>query len=135
MKGRITRRADLCLVAGILLLSLLLWLGFRLLSPVGRVAIVTCDGMEVICLPLDRDAEQIVTTTYGTHTIRIRNGKVSVTEAPCPDLICVHHAPISQVGESIVCLPCHLVVQVSDERTVLVPDGVQLTGKEREREP
>ena len=38
-------------------------------------------------------------------------------EADCPDLICVHHKPISRQGESIVCLPHKVIVEVTGEES------------------
>ena len=35
-----------------------------------------------------------------------------MTDADCPDKICVNHATISDVGESIVCLPHRVVVEI-----------------------
>ena len=41
-------------------------------------------------------------------------------EANCRDLICVHHKAISGNGESIVCMPNRIVVEVvSDEESQL----------------
>lgn len=42
----------------------------------------------------------------------IENGSASVTEATCPDLLCVHQRAISQTGENIVCLPNKVVVRI-----------------------
>ena len=36
-------------------------------------------------------------------------------EADCPDQICVRHKAISKSGESIVCLPHKVVVEISSE--------------------
>lgn len=47
-----------------------------------------------------------------TNRIVINNGKVAMEWADCPDQICVHHIPISKNGESIICLPNHVVVSV-----------------------
>lgn len=53
------------------------------------------------------------------NTLLIRNGKADMTEADCPDQICVKHEPISLAGETIICLPNRVVVTiVSDENTM-----------------
>ena len=46
------------------------------------------------------------------NVVTISGGKVSVSEASCKNQVCVHHAGISQGGESIVCLPNRLVVRI-----------------------
>ena len=48
----------------------------------------------------------------GFNTVRIENGRVSVTAASCPDKICVRSRAIRYHGETVVCLPHGLVVTV-----------------------
>lgn len=48
----------------------------------------------------------------GYNIVEIRDGQVSVTEASCPDQICVRHGPTDQTADPIVCLPNKLVVRV-----------------------
>ena len=48
----------------------------------------------------------------GYNIVEVREGKVSVTEASCPDKVCVNHGPTDQTADPIVCLPHTLVVQV-----------------------
>jgi hypothetical protein len=115
------RRWDFLLLVAVLLVALGLWLALRLFSSAGTMAVVTLDGEEVARLPLGTDDQTDIHSEYGTHRVVVRNGTVSVTEAPCQDLICVHHAPVSCVGETIICLPCKLVVTVMDGDSVLFP--------------
>ena len=49
-------------------------------------------------------------------TIEIKNGKACVISAACPDRICMHTPAISKSGESIVCLPARVSVQIQGER-------------------
>lgn len=46
------------------------------------------------------------------NILEIKNGKASVIHADCPDKICVHHSPVSKKGETIVCLPHKVVIEV-----------------------
>lgn len=48
----------------------------------------------------------------GTNHLVIKNGKADVTDAKCPDKICVKQKPISKNGESIVCLPNKIIITV-----------------------
>lgn len=58
-----------------------------------------------------------------TNVIQIEDGKVKMIEADCPDQICVKHHPIQYNGETIVCLPHHLVVEIKSDRTSKVDGG------------
>lgn len=50
-----------------------------------------------------------------TNICRIQDGKVRMTDADCPDQICVHTAEISVDGGSIVCLPNRVVLEIVAE--------------------
>lgn len=49
---------------------------------------------------------------------------VSMEASDCPDQICVHHIPISGGGESIICLPHKLVVEIQGETEENGLDGM-----------
>ena len=44
--------------------------------------------------------------------VSIKDGYADVTSATCQNQICVRHAPINSVGESIVCLPGKTIVKI-----------------------
>lgn len=43
----------------------------------------------------------------------IKKGSVRMTYADCPDKTCLHSREISKAGESIVCLPNHVVLKIT----------------------
>lgn len=53
-----------------------------------------------------------IETRYGYNLIEIGDEKVRVIEADCPDLIDVKQGYISNIGETIVCLPHKLVIEI-----------------------
>lgn len=59
---------------------------------------------------------EIMTSEGGKNIIEIKDKSVRMREADCPDLICVHHKPISYHGETIVCLPNKVVVEVRSQK-------------------
>ena len=46
------------------------------------------------------------------NKVLIKDGKVRMEDADCPDQICVNHRAISRDGESIICLPNQTVVTI-----------------------
>ena len=48
-----------------------------------------------------------------TNVCEIKNGTVSMTEADCPDQLCVHQREITSAGGTIVCLPNRVVLEIS----------------------
>ncbi|MEW8972877.1 MAG: NusG domain II-containing protein [Tissierellaceae bacterium] len=53
-----------------------------------------------------------IETEYGYNLMEIGDEEVRVIEASCPDKIDVHQGYISKVGETIVCLPNKLVIEI-----------------------
>lgn len=101
-------------IAACLLLSLAV---FLLLRGSGGYAVVIVDGKETARYPLSKDAIiNIVSDESDDHnTLKIENGKASITSASCPDGVCVAHRAISRNGETIVCLPNKLVIKIISE--------------------
>ncbi len=60
------------------------------------------------------DREIPVTDDSGevTNTVVVKGGKVHMESASCHNQVCVHHAAISSTGESIICLPNRVVVEI-----------------------
>lgn len=56
--------------------------------------------------------DQEIEINGGTNHLVIKNGKADMTEADCPDKLCVHQKPVSKNHESIICLPNKVVVEV-----------------------
>ena len=53
-----------------------------------------------------------IETEYGYNLIEIGDEEVRVIEADCPDKIDVKQGYISRIGETIVCLPNKMVVEI-----------------------
>ncbi len=56
-----------------------------------------------------------ISRTGNDECPEIHDGKADVTEADCPDKLCVHQKAISKTHETIVCLPNKVVVEVTGE--------------------
>lgn len=68
------------------------------------------EGELLYTLPLDIDQTRTVVTDRGTNVITVKDGKVAVTEADCPDGYCMDRG-FCRSGVQIVCLPNRLVIQ------------------------
>lgn len=75
--------------------------------------IVEEDGTEILNVSLYENKEYFLGSyEEGYNILVVKDGQASVSEASCPDLVCVHHEPISHNHETIVCLPRKLVVYI-----------------------
>jgi hypothetical protein len=98
----------------VLLLGLVLWA--FLPKQQGGAVTITVNGEDVGSYSLAQELRQEI-PGYGDYrlTLVIDQGEAWVEDAACPDLICQHHAPISQAGQQIICLPGRIVISVTGE--------------------
>ena len=111
------KKNDLILI-GILMAIALAILGITRVwqknnTPDTAMVVVTVDGAEQGRYPLNQDMEQRFDLSDGSYNIlRIYDGYAEISEASCPDQICVKHHKIHYTNETIVCLPNKLVVEI-----------------------
>ena len=113
------KNLDIILILAVLAVAALLF-GARTLyygggkesAKTGTMVLITVDGKEQGRYPLEQDDKILLGDEGWSNTLVIRDGQARITEADCPDKICVHHAPVSRRGENIVCLPHKLVVEI-----------------------
>ncbi len=108
---------DIVFLSVIILVAFLIWTGYRLANQgSGRMVIVIQDGEVVGIYPLSEEKIAIISYEENEYNLlQISGGSAYMLEADCPDQICVNHTPVSRNGESIICLPHKLVVQISSE--------------------
>lgn len=70
---------------------------------------IISDGKVLHTLDLSEDRELTITSAYGTNTVTIKDSKVAVTAADCPDHICQRRGWCTAAPD-IVCLPNHLQI-------------------------
>lgn len=103
------KKRELYLIAALLLLAGVLWLGMRLLRPNDYGSIrITVKGAELGVWPLGEDQ---VIPIGDTNVCEIKDGTVRMTEADCPDHLCIKQGAIDQTGGMIVCLPNQVVIE------------------------
>ena len=101
---------DLALIAGLLLLAAALSVTLRWGQTDGTQVVVRVDGQEAARYSLDEDGRYEL--NGGTNILVIQDGAAFLTEANCPDLLCVRQGKISVSGQVITCLPNRLTVTV-----------------------
>lgn len=107
------------IIAGILVVCgiLSLWL----LRPTQAASVeVWSEGELIKTLSLEKDQTLTVETETGRNVVTVKDGKVAVTEATCPDKVCMHRGWCSG-GAQIVCLPNKLILKFVGKSAV---DGV-----------
>lgn len=123
------KRGDLILIAATALAALVWFLGGRLLSGdvSGKYLQVSVDGALYAVYPLAEDRSFEVEGVSGHHlSVSIVSGSADVTDADCPDRLCVYQKRIENTGESIVCLPGRIILEITGPESLenLDYDGI-----------
>ena len=106
------RKNDIFLIIIILIILIPLAVLF-LLKGNGDKAIVRIDGEIVETLDLRNDGVYRYETENGFNIVEIKDSKVRVIEADCPDKICVRRGAIKTVGEVIACVPHKVLIEIA----------------------
>lgn len=65
------------------------------------------------------------TDEHGSNTVRIEPGRICVTDANCPDSVCINSGWITDSAAPIVCLPHRLVIRIEKKpNDTITPDTV-----------
>lgn len=123
MKLPFFKKADIILLAVLIVIGAAGLLVFGKQSAPGGTAIITVDGVQADSLPLSTDQSVKIETEYGSNMITVENGQVFVSEADCRGKDCMSLGKISRAGQMIVCLPHHLTVRIVGQDAD-VPDAV-----------
>lgn len=79
----------------------------------GAYVVVTMDNQEIGRYPLEEDGVYELTGYGGGHNeLHVKDGKAFISNATCPDKLCVKQKEISLAGEMLVCLPNHIIVKI-----------------------
>ena len=107
------KKNDFLLILGVLVLAgaVLLWTNIAK-RDVGGSAVVYVDGESSAAYKLDEEGEFLIETEHGTNLLVIKEGKADMMEADCPDRLCVKQHAIYKTGETIVCLPHRVVIEI-----------------------
>ena len=82
----------------------------------GQEAVVTVDGEVFGVYPMDKDAEILIPGANNLNNrLVIRNGEADINGALCPDKTCVKMRKIKYKGETLVCIPNKVVVEIRGE--------------------
>lgn len=107
------KRSDIIFTTALVLLGILLSILVYLpRSSSGAYLEVRVDGSVLQTWPLSENRTETIQTTRGTNTFYIKNKVVYMSDADCSDKVCVKMRGISKTGETIVCLPHKLVLEI-----------------------
>lgn len=93
---------------------LLLAMFFLKKNTVNGEAVILIQGVECGRYPLSEDCKVQIPGLLGENTLTISDGMAFMSEAVCPDKICMEFGKIHYNTEMIVCRPGGIVVMIEN---------------------
>ena len=115
MKKRISRNdvIFLAILLAVVTVFLVVYERTGTRADAGACVRVTVDGSVYGTYALGEEQEiPIVQDGVTTNVLTIRDGRADMTEADCPDKLCVSQGKISRSGQTIICLPNKIMVTI-----------------------
>lgn len=117
-ENKVKLRNDILLATAVILVLIIAFAVMKLTAKDGAKVRVLVDGEVTDFYSLKADGEYpIITGENGENEniLVIKDGEAFIKSANCPDKICVKHSAVSKDGQSIICLPHKVVVEVYAE--------------------
>lgn len=109
------KKKDFILIVCILAAALAVWFLFSLFyGEEGGKLKITVDNQVYGVYELTEDQNISI---GDTNECQIKDGKVTMLYAKCPDQVCVHATAISKNGQTIICMPNKVVLEIITEDT------------------
>ena len=118
---RIIKKMDIVIIAVLLILSFtphLIFFKTSQKSSKNNYAIIKVDGKihKKIDLSKVKKSEKVnLNLPNGKNTLLIKNNSIQMKSANCNDALCVKQGNISKVGQTIICLPHKLIIEIKGD--------------------
>lgn len=119
---------DKLLILIVLIVSLISFAGYHIYSSTkteGTTAIIKSKGKIVKQIKLSsikKPVTFIVNGSKGETIVVVDSNGIKIKDSACRDKICVHRGYIKHKGESIICIPNQIVIEVNENKDGL--DGI-----------
>lgn len=118
---RIIKKMDIVIIAVLLIISFtphLIFFKTSQKSSKNNYAIIQVDGKihKKIDLSKVKKSEKVnLNLPNGKNTLLIKNNSIQMDSANCNDALCVKQGNISKVGQTIICLPHKLIIEIKGD--------------------
>lgn len=118
---RIIKKMDIVIIVLLLIISFtphLIFFKTSQKSSKNNYAIIKVDGKihKKIDLSNVKNNEEVnLNLPNGKNTLLIKNNSIQMDSANCNDALCVKQGNISKVGQTIICLPHKLIIEIKGD--------------------
>ena len=107
------KRFDMYVIIAVVVITGLLFTTFALQSKDHPEVVISLKGEEYARVPLDgKEHVYEIATELGYNKIIVDHNGVHIEEADCPDHDCIAIGTLNRVGQSVICAPHYLVIEI-----------------------
>lgn len=107
-------KADICLLTCLMIIGMGFGIYTILRGNSGNQILVSVDGKVIKTFSQDETITYTIEGKDGKNILKIDGGKAWLLEADCPDQICVKTGKIMYPGQSIICLPHRVAIEIKE---------------------
>lgn len=124
-EGLFFRKYDIFVYIFLTVLCLSLLIGTRNFYGGGESVHIYSNGELIQVMPLNKNAQYKAESGGGYNLVVVENGYAYIKDADCPDGVCKKSGKISRAGQSIICVPHKLKIEIKGKSQSLVnKDGI-----------
>lgn len=120
------KKKDLFLVAGLLLVGGIILILAFIGGQGGKSVLVRINGEKKAVYPLNENRRVELYGDGGKNILVIEDGSARIEDADCPDKLCVRQGSINLRGQSVICLPHKLVIEITDGEAAPADSGADV---------
>lgn len=68
-----------------------------------------------IDLPVSSEKRLSISSDHGNNTIIINGNEIKIVDADCKDKLCIEQGNISKIGNTLICLPNELIIEIKGD--------------------
>ena len=107
------KRFDVYIIIAVVVITGFLFTMFALQPKDHLEVVISLKGEEYARVPIDgQEHVYEIETELGYNKVTVDNNGVRIQEADCPDHDCIEIGTLKRVGQSIICAPHYLVIEI-----------------------
>ena len=110
------KKSDIVLAVALIVIGLALSYFLSFGQDAGSKLLITCDGEKFGSYHLYEDREVVIERDNHINKVTIKDGIVSMSFSNCHGQDCIHQGEISKTGETIICLPNKVVLEITGKK-------------------
>ncbi len=110
---KLIKKADIILAAALIVIGLAMSYFLSFGQETGSELVISAGGEKFGSYSLHEDREIVIEQNDHINKVTIKNGTVSMAFSDCHGQDCIRQGEISLSGETIICLPNKIVVEIT----------------------